>query len=149
MVNNKFGFAVIGYGGMGNWHARKIRNEMGEYAELIGIYDINPERCKVAEENGISVNRPVDENVVRIAYTSLPNPFELGGDKIFCSFGKIFEVNSVRPAEFTKHNTVAFFDYNPVNIPEDFIHFIFFTQCESVFTVEEFASVRRSVVAMY
>lgn len=53
MINNKFGFAVIGYGGMGNWHARKIKNEMGEYAELIGIYDINPERCKVAEENGI------------------------------------------------------------------------------------------------
>ncbi len=53
MVNNKFGCAVIGYGGMGSWHARKIKNELGEHAELIGIYDINPERGKVAEENGI------------------------------------------------------------------------------------------------
>lgn len=53
MVNNKFGCAVIGYGGMGGWHARKIKNELGEHAELIGIYDINPERGKVAEENGI------------------------------------------------------------------------------------------------
>lgn len=53
MVNNKFGCAVIGYGGMGSWHARKIRNELGEHAELIGIYDINPERGKIAEENGI------------------------------------------------------------------------------------------------
>ncbi len=53
MINNKFGCAVIGYGGMGNWHARKIKDELGEYAELIGIYDINPERCALAEERGI------------------------------------------------------------------------------------------------
>ncbi len=53
MVNNKIGFAVIGYGGMGGWHTRKVRDEMGEYAELIGVYDINPERGTVAEENGI------------------------------------------------------------------------------------------------
>ena len=53
MINGKFGFAVIGYGGMGSWHTRKIKNEMGEYAELVGIYDIDPARNKVAEENGI------------------------------------------------------------------------------------------------
>lgn len=53
MINGKFGFAVIGYGGMGSWHTRKVKNEMGEYAELIGIYDIDPARNKVAEENGI------------------------------------------------------------------------------------------------
>ena len=53
MINGKFGFAVIGYGGMGSWHTRKIKNEMGEYAELVGIYDIDPSRNKVAEENGI------------------------------------------------------------------------------------------------
>ncbi len=53
MINNKFGFAVIGYGGMGGWHANKVKNEMGEFAELVGVYDINPERAKVAEKNGI------------------------------------------------------------------------------------------------
>lgn len=53
MINGKFGFAVIGYGGMGSWHTRKVKNEMGEYAELIGIYDIDSARNKVAEENGI------------------------------------------------------------------------------------------------
>lgn len=53
MVNNKFGCAVIGYGGMGSWHTRKIKDEFGDCAELIGIYDINPERCRIAEENGI------------------------------------------------------------------------------------------------
>ena len=53
MINGKFGFAVIGYGGMGSWHTRKVKNEMGDYAELVGIYDIDPARNKVAEENGI------------------------------------------------------------------------------------------------
>ncbi len=53
MLNGKIGCAVIGYGGMGSWHTRKIKDEMGEYAELVGIYDIDPERGKAAEENGI------------------------------------------------------------------------------------------------
>lgn len=52
MINNKIGCAVIGYGGMGGWHANKIRNEMGEYAQVVGIYDIDPLRRKVAEEKG-------------------------------------------------------------------------------------------------
>ena len=30
MINNKIGCAVIGYSGMGGWHARKIKEEMGE-----------------------------------------------------------------------------------------------------------------------
>lgn len=53
MINGKFGFAVIGFGGMGNWHVNKNRNEMKDYAELVGIYDINPEKGKEAEKKGI------------------------------------------------------------------------------------------------
>ena len=30
MVNGKFGAAVIGYGGMGSWHTRKINQQMQE-----------------------------------------------------------------------------------------------------------------------
>ncbi len=53
MINNKIGFAVIGYGGMGGWHANKVKNEMGDYAEVIGVFDIDPAREKVADEKGI------------------------------------------------------------------------------------------------
>lgn len=53
MINGKFGCAVIGYGGMGGWHTRKLLNEMQNDCELLGIYDIKPERGRVAEENGI------------------------------------------------------------------------------------------------
>ena len=52
MVHKKIGCAIIGYGGMGNWHANKITHEMGEFAELIGVYDINPNRNQVAREKG-------------------------------------------------------------------------------------------------
>ncbi len=53
MVNGKIGTAVIGYGGMGNWHVQKMTRDMNERMELVGIYDINPERCAAAEKNGI------------------------------------------------------------------------------------------------
>ena len=53
MINGKFGFAVIGYGGMGSWHINKTLNEMGDYAQVVGIYDIDDERAKVAESKGI------------------------------------------------------------------------------------------------
>ncbi len=53
MVNSKIGYAVIGYGGMGGWHANKIKSEMGDHAELLGVYDINPQRKDVADEKGI------------------------------------------------------------------------------------------------
>ena len=44
---------IVGYGGMGSWHAKKIKEEMGEFAELVGVFDINPERKKVADEEGM------------------------------------------------------------------------------------------------
>ncbi len=72
----KTGFAVIGYGGMGSWHTRKVKNEMGEYAELIGIYDINPERNKVAEENGIKAYSSREELLAdeRIELVTIATP---------------------------------------------------------------------------
>jgi len=46
------GCAVIGFGGMGGWHCDKIRKDIAG-AELIGIYDIKPDRCAAAKKNGI------------------------------------------------------------------------------------------------
>ena len=43
--------AVIGYGGMGAWHTKKVA-KLPEI-ELAGIYDIKPERIALAQENGI------------------------------------------------------------------------------------------------
>lgn len=51
--NKKIGFAVIGYGGMGSWHASTCADDFKDTAELIGIYDIKPERRAAAEAEGI------------------------------------------------------------------------------------------------
>ena len=53
MVNGKHGFAVIGYGGMGSWHIRNVKEHFPDRAEIIGIYDIDPAARRRAEENGI------------------------------------------------------------------------------------------------
>ncbi len=42
---------IVGYGGMGGWHARHIL-EKGA-VELAGIYDIDPARRALSQENGI------------------------------------------------------------------------------------------------
>lgn len=53
MVNGKYGFAVIGYGGMGGYHVNKIKECFGDRAEVLGVYDIDPAKKKKADENGI------------------------------------------------------------------------------------------------
>ena len=42
---------IVGYGGMGGWHARHIK-EAGA-VNLLGIYDIKKERADAAEAEGI------------------------------------------------------------------------------------------------
>ena len=51
----KIGGAIIGFGGMGNFHAQKMQTVKG--IELLGVYDINPERHAFAAEQGIT-SRP-------------------------------------------------------------------------------------------
>ena len=52
-MENKVNVVVVGYGGMGKYHADKI-SEMEKF-NLVGIYDIKEDRCALAEENGIYV----------------------------------------------------------------------------------------------
>ena len=52
-MDKKFGVAVIGYGGMGGWHVKKLLSLKDEGIELRGVYDIKPERNQAAEEAGV------------------------------------------------------------------------------------------------
>ncbi len=61
MTNGKFGCAIIGYGGMGKWHAAKLVKELGEYATLMGVYDIKVERNEEAIKAGIKAYDSLDE----------------------------------------------------------------------------------------
>ena len=49
----KINVAVVGYGGMGRYHANHI--EEFEKFNLVGIYDIKQSACDVATEKGVYV----------------------------------------------------------------------------------------------
>ena len=51
MSGKVIGGAVIGYGGMGGFHSEKMLSVDG--VELLGVYDIDPERNELAESRGI------------------------------------------------------------------------------------------------
>lgn len=71
----KTGIALIGYGGMGGWHAKKIAAI--EELELRGVYDISKARCDLAEENGIhayeSMEALLADESVEIVTVAIPN----------------------------------------------------------------------------
>lgn len=52
-MDNKINVVVVGYGGMGRYHANHI--EEFEKFNLVGIYDIKEEACKVARDKGVFV----------------------------------------------------------------------------------------------
>lgn len=74
-MSKPVGVAVVGYGGMGGWHTRKIA-EIPE-VELIGVYDILPERNKAAEDNGIkafaSLEDLLADEAVQVVTVAIPN----------------------------------------------------------------------------
>lgn len=51
----KVKFVIIGYGGMGSYHASQLMPAEKEKIELIGVYDVKEERQKAAQENGLNV----------------------------------------------------------------------------------------------
>lgn len=71
----KTGIAIVGYGGMGGWHCRKI-SEIDEL-ELIGVYDVLEERNNAAEANGIhayaSLSELLADPTVTIVTVAIPN----------------------------------------------------------------------------
>ncbi len=77
MAKKTLGGAVIGYGGMGGFHTKKMIEVDG--IELIGVYDIDPERHKVAAERGIKYYDTreellSDENI-DVVVVATPNDF--------------------------------------------------------------------------
>ncbi|MDR1465812.1 MAG: Gfo/Idh/MocA family oxidoreductase [Oscillospiraceae bacterium] len=52
-IEQPIGLAVIGYGGMGSYHAWKILEQLSGKITLIGVYDIREVRQEAAREKGI------------------------------------------------------------------------------------------------
>ncbi len=75
----KKGVAIIGYGGMGHWHGRKIREN--NIVSLKGIWDIKEERRTLAREEGIYVYSSLDDLLadkeVDIVTIAVPNELHM------------------------------------------------------------------------
>ncbi len=68
--------AVVGYGGMGGWHTKRL-TEIPGVVELAGVYDILPERNAAAEEAGIHAYASYEElladKTVDVVTVAIPN----------------------------------------------------------------------------
>ena len=71
----KAGLAIIGYGGMGRFHAAFAQAH--ESLELLGIYDINSAPCALAEEKGLyvypSLEAVLSDPRVELVTVAIPN----------------------------------------------------------------------------
>ena len=71
----KTGLAISGYGGMGGWHTRLAARI--EEMELLGVYDIKPERNALAVENGLyayeSLEALLADERVDVVTVAIPN----------------------------------------------------------------------------
>ena len=69
------GVAVIGYGGMGKWHTKRISEV--EEVKLLGIYDIKESQTELAKENGIKAYSSLEElladSEVEVCTIAIPN----------------------------------------------------------------------------
>jgi len=71
-------WALIGYGGMGHWHVKKVKT-MPEIIEIAGIYDIAQEKRAEAEANGIhayeSLEALLADESIDFVTIATPNDF--------------------------------------------------------------------------
>ena len=75
MAQSKIRVGIVGYGGMGSWHADQIRES--DVVQLAGIYDIRRERCEQAQEKGIGVYRSframLEDETLDLVVVATPN----------------------------------------------------------------------------
>ncbi len=73
----KHKMGIIGYGNMGSWHAENVNSRIDEL-EVTCVYDIDPERAKKAEENGLKAYSSAEELLasdIDIVLIATPNNY--------------------------------------------------------------------------
>ncbi len=102
--------AIIGYGGMGGWHADFMQNS--DVVELAGIYDIDPARCALAESKGIHAYTTLEELLadpaVEIVTIAVPN--ELHKPLAIQALAAGKHVISEKPVTMSSADLQAMFD---------------------------------------
>lgn len=75
---NKHRLAIIGFGGMGSWHAKNLMEKVPEI-QVVGAYDIRPEALEKAVEMGIDTYASIDDllmdDTIDLVTIATPNDF--------------------------------------------------------------------------
>ncbi len=98
---NKIGFAVIGYGGMGNFHV--INSLKIPELELIGIYDIDPKRLEQAEDADIHAFQSREELLAdeRIQLVTVATPNDVHKEIVIAALNAGKNVICEKPVTMT------------------------------------------------
>ncbi|RFZ78903.1 gfo/Idh/MocA family oxidoreductase [Lacrimispora amygdalina] len=112
MEKKKLHIALIGYGGMGSWHARML-NEIPE-TSLCGIWDIDPDRREAAAAAGIHVYESQQELLnditVEAVTIATPNDTHLPVALAVMSAGK--HVVCEKPVALNREELAQMTDYS-------------------------------------
>lgn len=77
-IQMAYGLAIIGYGGMGEWHHKNIEERIKEI-KVVGAYDIRQEQGQKAQEAGIknydSLEALLEDEAVDMITVATPNNF--------------------------------------------------------------------------
>ena len=67
---------IVGYGGMGGWHAKYFTEKNSDCVNLLGIWDIKEERRQAAEEKGIHAYSSLEEVLAdeRVDFITIATP---------------------------------------------------------------------------
>lgn len=91
----KHTIAIIGFGGMGRWHYSRLTKDCSRFS-VKGIFDIRPEVCRQAKEEGIGVYASARELIadsdIELVLIATPNNFHKsyaidclrGGKNVVC-----------------------------------------------------------------
>ncbi len=76
MSSTKKNAVIVGYGGMGGWHAKYFTEKNSDCVNLLGIWDIKEERRQAAREKGIYAYSSLDEVLAdeRVDFITIATP---------------------------------------------------------------------------
>lgn len=110
MTNSKFGAAIVGFGGMGNWHSELMADF--ENLELCGIYDIDERRQEFAKNKDLRTYTSFEEVLgdPRVDIILIATPNELHKDIAISAMKAGKNVVSEKPVTLSSNDLKEMID---------------------------------------
>ena len=104
-------WALIGYGGMGGWHVRKLQT-MPEEFHICGVYDIDPVRNALARERGLraydTLEELLEDKEIQLVTIAVPNDAHLPlAEACMCAGKHVISEKPVTPTLEELYRAIA------------------------------------------